>query len=109
MAYCDACGRETTSAIGCTRSTVEIRGDTRWRLRFGDELPPPAGQTECPGCRAGRGEFHHAHCRREQCPRCQQLLLSCGCTKAPERAAPTGAAYQFMMLAASAARPSVAP
>jgi len=33
----------------------------------------------CPDCNVRIGGFHHPGCENEQCPRCGELLFTCGC------------------------------
>jgi hypothetical protein len=51
------------------------------RLVFGTETYPmvTSGEGLCPCCSAARGQLHEPLCEREQCPICEQQVMSCDC------------------------------
>lgn len=69
---CQACGEELPTELGCTVTTIEIRGHNYPVL-------PNAGPGQCEGCGTTPGGNHHGDCPHEKCPRCGELLAGCGC------------------------------
>lgn len=49
------------------------------RVPFGNETKLYIMATTCPGCGAGRGQFHKISCSLESCPQCGGRLLKCSC------------------------------
>jgi len=51
------------------------------RIRCGDETYPMTspGSGLCSCCSAARGQLHEPLCEREQCPVCEQQVMSCNC------------------------------
>jgi len=62
---------------GREAEVVTVNGETRARLRVGEEHPPC--ESPCPGCGAYYFDLHAGGCEYEQCPACGGPLESCGC------------------------------
>ena len=75
MAKCDICGKEMTTANGCSLKMIFINGKRYIRIPHG-----VYGETErCNDCGAKPGRYHHLGCDNEICPVCRGQLISCGC------------------------------
>lgn len=75
MAICQHCDKDMLRVDDCSwNRTVEYPdGKTL------PSLPMPKGITRCGDCNIKAGNYHHAFCDQERCPRCQGQLISCGC------------------------------
>ena len=75
MPICDCCDQEIRTAKGCL---VTTETDGTPRVPYGHE-----GRFDeyhrCHDCGVLPGEFHHPNCDVEECPRCHQQRLGCGC------------------------------
>ncbi len=61
---------------------VELREGPYWRIRYGRESSAgPAPTSECSTCLTRVGWFHLSGCPREECPKCHQSLVTCGCER----------------------------
>ena len=76
--------RDYAESLESAQSLAFYRVDGRnvSRLRFGEETFPmvTAGHGLCECCSAARSQFHEPLCEREQCPICEQQVLSCDCS-----------------------------
>lgn len=84
MAKCKACGREMTTAKGCSFTEMEIGSDWCERIKVGAPGDLAYGYIEkgarCGDCGARFGYYHHPGCDMEACPKCGNQLLSCDCS-----------------------------
>jgi hypothetical protein len=63
-----------------TMPYLVIGGEQYERIRFGSERDDwGADQHPCADCRVIKGEFHVEGCDGEECPRCREQLITCGC------------------------------
>jgi hypothetical protein len=71
----------------CSIETVGIGGQSRDRVRYGQETVDNGyyhGLPEfCPDCHTPKGGVHHPGCNLEQCPVCGWHLDFCLCDKQP--------------------------
>lgn len=60
--------------------------ETREKLEEFRERWEPAefNSRSCPACGAAQGEYHGRMCDFEDCPRCGEQLLMCGCETEPQ-------------------------
>jgi hypothetical protein len=58
---------------------VTIDGKTFHRIKYGAELGLWMSGSPCHDCAALEGQLHVPGCDAEQCPRCEQQLISCPC------------------------------
>lgn len=93
MAKCYACHLEMRRANGCTATVFRfrprriVRGkpnplrkqEKYERIPYGEETLAYHFFDRCGDCHVLRGRLHHPGCDIEQCPRCKDSLLSCGC------------------------------
>ncbi len=81
MATCTYCGREMRTATSCKRTPWILQGREYAPIPYGEEERTEGGHLyhRCPDCGVARGGFHHPACDIEECPRCHQQLISCGC------------------------------
>lgn len=90
MAICEACGREMNTADGCGCTHIKVGKRFRKRIPVGfpgdlfyghysDAPTEERVKMRCPDCNALFGEYHHAGCDAEACPKCKEQLLSCDC------------------------------
>ena len=79
MAKCEACGREMTTADGCTFTHIKTTDNKFYRReKVGDEGWYSNGE-KCRDCGASYGKYHHPNCDVERCPICGEQLISCEC------------------------------
>ena len=78
MAICKFCKKDMLITDGCIRVPVIIDKKPFEQIKFGDE-EDDWGQVRCGDCNCKKGEYHHANCDIERCPKCKGQLLSCGC------------------------------
>jgi hypothetical protein len=72
MAACPTCSREMLAAHSC-----RIRLSA---IRYGSETHPAEPWPEpCRDCGVSNGGIHHPGCCLEQCSRCGDQRLGCGC------------------------------
>lgn len=82
MAKCEICGREMTTADGCSVSKVFINGIAYERIKCGDDLdfdPFMEEGERCHDCGALVGHYHHWGCDAERCSACHEQLIGCEC------------------------------
>lgn len=94
---CPQCNELMMESVGCREDVTiliageSIAGESLAPVRFGEESvwsePDEDGDLLEPGvchdCRAEPGGVHHYLCCVEECPRCGEQLLTCGCTDEP--------------------------
>lgn len=93
-AHCEACGRDYGSGSCVPSALTDRDGSPVARLRCGDGVverlaacsaalaissPISPSLDECDDCLVKPGEYHHAGCSLEPCPRCRTPLRRCGC------------------------------
>lgn len=82
MAKCEYCGREMTTAKGCTMKYIVAKYPSGWRVikreRVGDEGWIGEGE-RCGDCGAEYGQYHHYGCDIERCPVCGMQMIGCEC------------------------------
>src|SRR5881398_2351804 len=83
MAICDYCLGEMNEVDGCKAIVIKVRGGKELQpIRYGSETPKyyegPNPQ-HCHDCNAKIGNYHHVGCDWEECPNCEEQLLSCDC------------------------------
>jgi len=76
---CRNCRCQFRKADGCIPVPVRglkpiAYGSETWDYLLPEELLP-----RCADCNAKLGCFHHPGCDKEQCPRCEGQVISCGC------------------------------
>jgi hypothetical protein len=79
---CESCGLPMgPTPVSCTGPHINIAGQERARLPFGQEqgFVEDAFTRPCHDCNVVTGQLHHAGCDMEQCPKCGGQLLSCAC------------------------------
>jgi hypothetical protein len=59
---------------------IELKGKVYDRVPFKPEDPDYL----CIDCDAAEGELHELGCDTEECPRCGEQLISCGCLPIPD-------------------------
>lgn len=82
MATCQDCTHEMLDSISCTVADLVIDGRPYPRRRCASWSR--TDRTACGDCGAPHGGFHHLGCDLEDCPRCGQQLISCGCMDADD-------------------------
>lgn len=82
MAICDLCQSEMLHKVSCTNARMVIVGRAHDPIRWGSErwqrrrrMPTAA----CGDCGTPPGGVHHHGCDMEECPRCGDQAISCGC------------------------------
>lgn len=59
---------------------LEVEGKTYHRINYGSEKAPWGASTApCHDCAVVDGQFHVPGCDMEQCPRCEEQIISCPC------------------------------
>jgi hypothetical protein len=58
---------------------VSIAGVCYRRIRCGDEQDVGGEMDFCSDCLAQEGQYHAIGCDLEECPKCHQQMISCGC------------------------------
>ena len=68
-----------------TKSTLEHRA-IKLKGRVYDRVPykPDDPEYLCVDCEAAEGDIHELGCDAEECPRCGEQLISCGCLPIPD-------------------------
>ncbi len=87
MTMCDYCHQAYHSTESCTFRYVQLEGAVYERegvyalgQAFERVVAAPTDQTgHCDDCGVALGLIHHDGCTLEKCPRCHELLASCGC------------------------------
>lgn len=59
---------------------IKLKGKVYDRVPFKPEDP----DWLCTDCEAAGGEIHELGCDTEDCPRCGEQLISCGCLPSPD-------------------------
>ena len=79
-AVCRYCGHEMNEG-GCKKHWYMIDGQMYEAVKFGDPREQLPDDIEvCHDCGVVRGEYHHAGCDMERCPKCgSQLIGFHGC------------------------------
>lgn len=81
-AICDCCKQTKAPLVGCRIKFIQYKKQNHPRIKVGDAISfdPDADEDYlCPGCNAGRGQYHHYGCDMERCPRCGKQLYGCAC------------------------------
>lgn len=80
---CSGCGQPMTPGRGCTVTTITLAGRPVARLALGGESKDwwlgRDPHAVCHDCNVVTGQLHHVGCDMEQCPKCGDQLLGCGC------------------------------
>lgn len=80
MAICRYCESEMLTTHGCVEAPiVMIDGATYPPVRYGLEIGWRHPKGRCGDCGVLPGRVHHHGCDVEQCPRCPQQAIACGC------------------------------
>ncbi len=81
MPSCTHCGREMRTAASCDNTPWILQGRAYAPIPYGEEHRSRGGYQwyRCSDCGVARGGFHHPACDIEECPRCHQQLIACGC------------------------------
>lgn len=79
MTICEWCHQELPSGGSCTRASLTLRTNERWRVRFGKGRERSGGAERCAACGTPRGGIHRYGCAAEECPRCHDRLAGCDC------------------------------
>jgi hypothetical protein len=74
MPRCSDCGGKIGIAISCVRKREN-------QVPFGRESNSDWAEhvERCPDCGVTVGGYHHPECHIQECPKCQELLVSCSC------------------------------
>lgn len=75
-ATCGYCNLQMNGAA-CTVETFDINGGTYQRIPF--RIDWDENIRVCNDCGTVYGHLHHPRCDLEECPRCHQQLIGCGC------------------------------
>ena len=77
MAICETCNQEMLLADSCTEDLGRIPYglEAAW-AEYNIKILP----ARCDDCNVKLGAIHHKDCDVEECSRCQNQLLSCGCS-----------------------------
>ena len=84
MAKCDYCNKEMLECDGCDTNQLVLNDSKTYdRISVGDKYDFYEGmeyeELRCHDCNALIGNYHHAGCDCEVCPKCHQQLISCDC------------------------------
>jgi hypothetical protein len=84
MAICKFCEQEMHEASGCVLNPINTVDGLLEPIKFGDEKDPWRKEyatkvLRCGDCATTPGNYHHAGCDIEECPRCGGQILSCDC------------------------------
>lgn len=78
MAKCSLCHQDMLITDGCSLKTLTLNGIKHLRYIVGEKDYLQEGN-RCGDCGAKYGSFHHLGCDIEQCPVCNNQLISCDC------------------------------
>lgn len=83
---CHQMPEPTPENTPCPISHVVLRGKKYEKLKWGDgdyeDLAKNIGS--CGDCNTSVGSYHHVGCDLEECPRCKQQFIGCGCAISEE-------------------------
>src|SRR6266852_120229 len=77
-AICEFCGHDMRAVLTCTEVVIVTVDGPLSPIPYGSEATD-WGSGPCHDCAVENGGFHHPGCDVEQCPRCGQQLITCGC------------------------------
>lgn len=77
---CTWCRQDMHTAASCTDATIAIDGLDVARTPWGHECHWPRSPRRCGDCGVLPGGFHHPGCDIDECPRCTEQALMCGCS-----------------------------
>jgi hypothetical protein len=81
MSVCSLCNLEMQGKVSCVPTPVLTNSGAKLPIPYGRERRSPRQPANCGDCGAPTGGFHHRGCDLEQCPRCSDQLMGCGCTE----------------------------
>lgn len=81
MSVCVLCNLEMQGKVSCIPTPVLTNSGSKLPIPYGRERRSSRQPASCGDCAAPKGGFHHRGCDIEQCPRCSDQLMSCGCTE----------------------------
>ena len=83
MAICEYCDQEMNGASGCVaiRFRFVDDEDDYEPIKYGDEADDWDAKSgrSCRDCDCLPGNYHHAGCDVERCPRCSGQAIGCDC------------------------------
>jgi hypothetical protein len=82
-AVCESCGHDMRTVTTCIEVPVETVDGPLAPIPYGSEKDDWGGGA-CHDCGADRPGFHHPGCDFEECPRCGDQLITCGCIVSSE-------------------------
>ena len=84
MAQCQYCEQEMLATDSCSSAAIVIDGTSYTPLRYVTECGWTRVTGRCHDCNVVSGAVHHHGCDVEECPRCGDQSISCGCVWAGE-------------------------
>lgn len=80
MSVCNTCEKKIGEVLTCDLPLVQLNsGQVMERVRYGDEVCHSWVSELCLSCGVGPGGIHHMGCDCEECPKCHELMIVCGC------------------------------